>query len=208
MALMASSDGGITWGATKTIYTGPATYSDLARDSLGNIYCIFGRDGNNIDLDPANPAARVTVAKFNLEWVVGGGPQPTVVVDNGATGFTTTGTWSTATGDTGYYGANYLTSTAGSATATWTPTITVAGNFDAYIRWTAHSNRSDAAPIMIKYNGDSSTATATLNQQIEGGTWDHLGTFALTAGTGNSVKVTASDAGHTVADAVMFQKEN
>ncbi len=210
MAVKASSDGGVTWGAAKTIYTGPATYSDLARDSLGNIYCIFGRDGNNhnIDLDPANPAARVTVAKFNLEWVTGT-VTPTIVVDNGTAGFSTTGTsWSgSSTSVAGFYGSDYITSPAGTATATWTPTITVAGDYEIYIRWTAHTNRPDAVPIEIKHNGGSLTSNVLINQQTEGATWYFLGKFNLTTGTGNSVKLSATDAGYSVADAVMFQKQ-
>lgn len=208
MAVARSADGGVSWGTPQTIYTGPATYSDLARDSLGNIYCVFGRDGNNhnIDLDPANPAARVTVARFNLEWVTGTNT-PTLVIDNADPGFTTTGTWGSSSTIAGYYGSGYVHSPSGTNTATWTPNITVAGNYEVYIRWTADSNRPDAAPVEVRYNGGTSVASATLNQKSEGGSWYYLGTFNLATGTGNSVKLYASDAGSCVADAVMFQKQ-
>lgn len=208
MAVKASTDGGVTWGTTKTVYVGPANYSDLTRDSRGNIYCVFGTEGNNhnIDLDPANPTASVTVARFNLEWVTGA-VTPTVLIDNGGAGFTTTGAWNTASGVAGFHGTSYLTSPAGSATATWTPTITVAGNYEIYIRWTAHANRPDAAPVEIRYNGGGSIVTPTINQQTEGGAWHYLGTFNLAAGTGNYVRLSASDTGYSVADAVMFQKQ-
>lgn len=203
MTVRASGDGGVSWGAAKLIYGGPATYSDLARDSSGNIYCVFGRDGDNHN---SGASARVTVAKFNLEWVTGT-DKPTLVVDNGGSGFTTTGTWSTSSTVAGCYGTDYAYSPSGTATAKWTPTIAVAGNYEAYIRWTADANRPDTAPIEIAYNGGSATATTTINQKTEGGGWYYLGTFNFAAGTGNSVKITASDAGATIADAVMFQKQ-
>lgn len=122
MAVRFSSDGGVTWpGSPKEIYGGDhaANYSDLARDSLGNIYCVFGRDGGSHN---HLAGARVTVAKFNLEWV-NGIDTPTIVIDNGAAGFTTTGTWNFGASVDGCYGSDYVTASQGTATATWTPTI-------------------------------------------------------------------------------------
>lgn len=203
LGVAASANGGITWGAPKLIYSGPSTYSDLARDSRGNIYCVFGRDGDNGNRG-AN--ARVTVARFNLEWLTGVAT-PTILIDNGDAGFSTTGDWTASASVPGYLGSGYATTSVDAATATWTPTITVPGNYEVYLRWTAYGNRPDAAPVQIKYNGGGSTAATTVNQKTEGGTWYYLGTYPLAAGTGNSVTISASDPGSCVADAVMFQKQ-
>jgi sialidase-1 len=60
-----SVDGGVTWAGEQLIHRGQSTYSDLARDSLGTIYCVYGRDGSDF------MGERVFVARFNAEWVVG-----------------------------------------------------------------------------------------------------------------------------------------
>lgn len=203
LTIKASTNGGINWGDDKVIHAGQATYSDLTRDGRGNIYCIYGRDGTSFC------GERVYVAKFNLEWVIGS-DKPTILIDNGDSGFATAGTWSGSSAAAGYYGANYEhDGAAGTSSdyATWTPAITVAGDYAIYMRWTAHPNRPDAAPVRIDYTGGSSTAHLTVNQQVDGATWRYLGTYHLTAGSGNQVRITDGDAGYTVADAVMFQKQ-
>jgi hypothetical protein len=132
---------------------------------------------------------------------------PTIVIDNGASGFSTEGAWGASAAVPGYYGAGYLESRADTSTASYTPAITVAGNYEVFIRWTAAPNRPAAAPIEIKYRGGSATAKTMINQKVEGGSWYCLGTFNLLPGTGNSVKLLGSGAGTCVADAVMFQKQ-
>jgi hypothetical protein len=225
LAVRLSTDGGVTWpGSPSMIYgvhnpgveTGPtATYSDLARDSFGNVYCIFGRDGMKADgVTPGNhnegPNAKVTVAKFNLEWLTTVAT-PTILLDNGASTFTTTGTWTNESTVAGYGGTDYKKTTSGTATARWTPTIVTAGNYEMYIRWTAGADRPGAVPVTIKYSGGSSTyivpAADQPDQRVEGGTWHYLGTKNLTAGTGNYVEITGTAASTTIADAVMFQKQ-
>ena len=88
-----------------------------------------------------------------------------------------------------------------------TPTITAAGNYEVYMRWTSDPNRPNAAPVTVKYNGGSSSVTPTVNQQKEGGSWQLLGVFPFSTGTGNYVEIAASNAGSTIADAVMFQQQ-
>jgi hypothetical protein len=224
MAVRLSTDGGVNWpGSPKDIYAsavssytlpGAATYSDLARDSYGNIYCIFGRDGTKPDGSPGNhnqgPNAKVTVAKFNLEWVTGVAT-PTILMDNGASTFTTIGTWTNDSSVAGHCGTDFKKTTSGSATARWTPTIATAGNYEIYIRWTAGADRPSAVPITIKYNGGASTYTVPAadkpNQQIEGGTWHYLTTKYFAVGSGNWVEISGTAGTTTVADAVMFQKQ-
>jgi hypothetical protein len=130
-----------------------------------------------------------------------------IIVDNTDSGFTSDTAWATSTAISGYYGSNYAhdgTSGADSAKwAKWTPNIAMTGNYDVYMRWTADPNRPDAAPLEIKYNGGTDTSK-TVNQTVDNGTWVKIGTYNLAAGTGNYVKISASDAGYTVADAVKF----
>ena len=203
MSIGYSTDGGVTWQGPKLVYNGTANYSDLARDSLGNIYCVYGRDGDN-----HNIGGSVWVSKFNLEWVAGT-PKATIVVDNTDSGFSTSGSWSTSSTTPGYYGSNYRYSTAADSTtkARWTPTITAAGTYEVYIRWPAYSNRPDAVPVTVAYSG--STATQTFNQQKQGGGWQLLGVYPLAANApgANYVEISASDSGATIADAIMIQQQ-
>lgn len=138
------------------------------------------------------------------------GPQTlTLIKDNAdATGFTKSGSWATGTGVAGFYGANYLSAgtvaQSGTCTATFTPTITVAGTYEVYARWTAASNRATNAPIDI--NSASGTATVTVNEQANNGTWMLLGSFPFNTGTTGSVVVRNNGGanGYVVADAVEF----
>jgi hypothetical protein len=133
------------------------------------------------------------------------------IVDNTDTGFTTAGTgWNANSSTSGYWGRNYLSdgTTAADANtkyARWTPNIAVAGNYKIYMRWAAASNRPDAAPVRVQYNGGVDN-TKTVNQQTNGGAWVEIGTYALAAGTSNYVQLLCTDAGFTIADAVRFEK--
>ena len=73
-----------------------------------------------------------------------------IIIANGGAGFRTAGSWSASVYDPGYYGSNYLqdgTATADSGkSATWTPTIPVAGDYLIYMRWAPAANRTSAAP--------------------------------------------------------------
>jgi hypothetical protein len=204
MSIGYSLDGGINWQTPKLVYNGMSTYSDLARDSLGNIYCLYGRDG-----DSHNVGGYVSIAKFNLEWVTGVA-KSTVVVDNTDPGFSVAGSWSTSSTTDGYYGTNYRWSSAGSTstTARWSPSIPATGNYEVYMRWPALSNRPNAVPIKVVYDGGVNTATpAAINEQTGGGTWQFIGVYNMNAGSGNYVEISAGDAGSTIADAVMFQQQ-
>src|SRR5512135_1963409 len=132
-----------------------------------------------------------------------------VIIDNGQAGTSYTGTWS-ASSAAGYYGTNslwsYKSSSGGSApTYTWSATLPQSGTYDVYAWWTSYvgsTTRSTAAPYTITYNGGSQTVN--VNQRINGGQWNKLGTFAF--GTSGSVTLTASDVYPVVesADAVRF----
>ncbi|HVU32841.1 MAG TPA: sialidase family protein [Opitutaceae bacterium] len=65
-----SDDGGVTWKGGRLIHRGQSTYSDLARDSAGNVYCLYGRGGTNFMGD------RVYVARFTAAWATGTDRQP------------------------------------------------------------------------------------------------------------------------------------
>lgn len=66
-----SYDEGQTWAVNKTIEEGPSMYSDLAVTKNGTILCFYGRSGNSTGLNHF-AGGRLTVARFNLEWLTEG----------------------------------------------------------------------------------------------------------------------------------------
>ena len=128
----------------------------------------------------------------------------TVIVDNSDPGVAITGAW-TASDYEPPYGLNYLhdgDAGKGKKSVRWTPTIDVAGNYTVQIFVEKGANRATNVPVDIIRG--SSKSTVTVNQRAKGG-WVTLGTWALAAGTGNSVTVrTTGTNGYVIADAVRF----
>lgn len=125
--------------------------------------------------------------------------QGDIIIDNGGTGTTFTGTW-TVSGGTGAYGADSLYGRNG-ATYTWSFDVPEAGEYEVFMWWTEFSSRSNAAPVRITHG--SGTSDLTVNQQTGGGQWNSLGTFTFQAS--GSVRLSAPSAYPTsyCADAVM-----
>jgi hypothetical protein len=94
------------------------------------------------------------------------------------------------------------------ATATWTPTITTAGDYYVYARWSSYTNRATNAMYTVNYNGSS--ATHLVNQQINGDQWNMLGSvqYNFAAGTSGNVVLSIEGAdGQVIADAVGFDSD-
>ena len=124
-----------------------------------------------------------------------------VVIDNGGPGTSYTGNWMVS-GATGYYGANSVYAMSG-AKYTWSFTPTVSGSYQVSMWWTAYSTRSTAVPVDITHSGG--TARVTVNQKLNGGKWNVLGTYSLIGGVTYTVTVTAPPSpATTCADAVKF----
>lgn len=109
--------------------------------------------------------------------------------------------WSTGTSASDKYGADYkFKSTAPvSDAATWTINVP-GGTYAISAWWCAGANRSAAAPYVLPNN-----ATVNVNQQINGGKWNALGTIGL-AGGNNVTKLScwAATGYVVVADAVKY----
>lgn len=131
-----------------------------------------------------------------------------IIIDNKDSECTFNGQWQTSAATAGFYGTNY--SSDGTATADpekwakWTPDIKIAGAYNIYMRWTASTNRPNAAPLEIKYGG-SLDMSKTVNQTTDNGVWKLIGTYRLSKGTDNYVKIKCTGAGYTIADAVRFE---
>ena len=128
-----------------------------------------------------------------------------IIIDNPSA--TIVGTWSTGTSATDKFGTDYRFKTQGTGAAysEFRPTIVTAGNYRVYEWHPQGSNRTVAAPIVIRHN--AGTNTFTLNQQINGGAWNLVATYFFAAGTSGYVRITDAfpDTGKAVmADAIKF----
>ncbi len=131
-------------------------------------------------------------------------PVSDIIVDNTSANFSVVGgSWSTGTASADKYGSDYRyrSTAAVSEPAKWAPALQTR-NYDVYAWWPAGSNRSTTAPYIINHN--SGSTTVRVNQQANGGKWNLLGTFAMSAG--KDVQLSCwTTAGYVVmADAVKF----
>ena len=163
-------------------------------NTTGTFTVTFTVTDSNLAADPTPAQITVTVAESGSS----------VIVDNTEADFSSTGLWDFSTGVPGYYGSDYLWTSGGdgSRTATWQFNIGTAGTYNVQAQWTAHSNRATNAPYTL-YNNGILVAHVTLNQQINGGQFNSLGTFALAAGT-LQVVLDNGASGVVIADAVQI----
>ena len=92
----------------------------------------------------------------------------------------------------------------GSKSVEFRPSLTRTGPYEVAIWYPADSGRADNVPVDVVHGGG--TSTATVNQQIDGGQWVVLGTYAFAAGTSGYVRIgNAGTSGEVVADAVRFR---
>ncbi|MDB6121456.1 MAG: D-alanyl-D-alanine carboxypeptidase precursor [Pedosphaera sp.] len=129
-----------------------------------------------------------------------------IIIDNPAA--TVVGSWSSGTTATDKFGTDYRFKAqgTGSASLKYTPNIVTAGSYNVYEWHSVGSNRTTGAPEVITFSGGSQTIT--VNQQLNGGQWNPLGTYTFAAGTAGSVKITDASVGSSlvvIADAIKFE---
>lgn len=129
-----------------------------------------------------------------------------VIIDNGDSNTSFTGLWSVSGAPDPYdpakAGATSLFSRDG-ATYTWTFTPSLSGVYQFSMWWTQYSSRSTSIPVSIRHAGG--TAGAVINQRVNGGKWNVIGSYSFLAGVSYDVKITAQPGpSSTCADAVRF----
>lgn len=132
-----------------------------------------------------------------------------IVIDDGDAGCILSGAWVYVTGAGAaayngdyWYDSDSLTET---SIAKYTPYIAIAGNYNVYAMWRSGSNRCTSVPYTTYYNGGQQTVY--VNQQLNGGVWNLLGTYNFAVGETGYTKVTNKATGGDVviADAVKFE---
>jgi len=124
-----------------------------------------------------------------------------VIIDNGDTGTSSTGTWAVS-GGTEPYGDNSLWARDG-ATYTWQFDSEPPGTYEVLKWWSAWPSRATDISVDINYTGG--IETITINQQEGAGDWNSLGSYYF--GSSGSVRITAAfgSSVSTCADAVWFR---
>lgn len=113
--------------------------------------------------------------------------------------------WTSSTNVAGYYGTGYYVAS--------TQAISDGASFFFYLPsaatrtvsawWTAAGDRSTSAPFVMSNASNTNLGTVNVNQQINGGKWNTLGTFNFTAGWNKVVLSRWAPSGAVVvADAV------
>jgi N-acetylmuramoyl-L-alanine amidase len=133
-----------------------------------------------------------------------------VIVDNGGTGYTETGSWNSASSG-GYNDGSYrytsTTTGAPTATARFTPNIPKAGWYAVYVWYKKEGTTTTAGKITIHHAGGSSEWVQNMNQ--DGYSWKNVGMYYFENGsdqTNGSVLIDnqSSSSGNVIADAVRF----
>jgi len=123
-----------------------------------------------------------------------------VIMDNLSSGVSSVGTWNVSS-TSGFYGTNSFYSSTLGNTFTWPVTLVPGTTYEVYAWWTAASNRYTAVPYQIR-DGATLLGTVPVNQRLNGGQWNLLGTFVFNNAGGSITVVQAG--GFTIADAVRF----
>ena len=84
--------------------------------------------------------------------------------------------------------------------ATWAFNVSKAGQYDVYARWVEGSEKPSDVPYTVNYDGGSTTIR--VDQRVNGGHWNRLGTFAFRDQGSVVVSDDASSGQDVVADAI------
>jgi PKD repeat protein len=126
------------------------------------------------------------------------------VVDNGETGFSTTGYWAESDGQ-GFWGTPSIYTDEAGATAKWTPSLAYSGPYEVLIRWTKTETMTNDAQYTVNYAGGSQAFTIDQSGGQDA-KWVSLGQFQFNAGTSGNVILESTSVGETTtADATLFR---
>lgn len=197
-----------------------AAYQDNFNGGLDQ----FGRrPANPAGIDIADGSFWTDLGLTNNDWVevtylwtTGGGTPSGLVIDsNNASNDSTKGyieltgsSWASSTNVAGYYGSSYLVSStaAVSEPATFWFYLPAAATRTLDAWWTSAADRSTTAPFIIWSATGTQLATVKVNQQLNGGRWNTLGTWSFPAGW-NKVQLSrwTTAGSYVVADALQVR---
>ncbi|MDB6026400.1 MAG: hypothetical protein JWM68_2623 [Verrucomicrobiales bacterium] len=197
-----NSDSVVNYGLT-TSYGTTSSNSTMVVNHSRTLTGLSASTTYHYRVKSKNTAGQVATSGDFTFTTLAAGQVSDIIIDN--TGATVVGTWSTGTGSTDKFGTDYRFKSGGTGAAylQFTPTVLTAGDYEIYEWHPQGANRTIAAPVVIAYNGG--TTTVPVNQQGNGGVWNLLGTFNFAVGSAGNIKITdnyADSANVVMADAV------
>jgi len=132
-----------------------------------------------------------------------------IIVDNPDAVADPDGDWSTLAGY-GYGGDLwYKAEGTGSATVTWTPDVSIDGDYKVYAWWIEGGSRATNAPYTIYYDGGSETIGVNQKEAGTGGQWNELGTYPFPVGAFGYVVLSDGPGadGVVIADAIRLERQ-
>ncbi|MBA4149704.1 MAG: hypothetical protein H0X66_16450 [Verrucomicrobia bacterium] len=173
----------------KTVHTLISNYQNRWNGGNGLMRLLrFSPSQNKVFVTTYSPYTGTYETDANSQFSFNYDMRKTVTVDNSNSGFSVAGTWSTGTTAVDKYGSDYrFRSTQPiSEPATWSGGLVGSGNYTVQAWWSQGPNRSATAPYIVYHSAGSTSIN--VNQQINGGKWNALGTFNLNSGA-NQVKL-------------------
>ena len=118
------------------------------------------------------------------------------------------GNWVDTNVLTGFFRENYEYSTAGTGSnqAKWLFSIPKDGDYNVYAWYPASSSNSTSAPYTV--NHASGSTTVPVNQRLNGGQWNSLGTFHFGAADYSVVLTNNVSSGRVIADGIRVEDVN
>ena len=176
LSISGMGSGSVGVSPSQATYTSNTVVTVTATPSAGKRFLNWAGDATGT----SNPLGVAMNANESIIAVFSDGVTD-LIVDNSDAAATFTGSWTSSTGTTPFYGTNYTfaNTVTGSATstATYRPTFYAAGRYDVYVWYTSSANRATNAPFTIQHNGtqDSLTFDESVNgANVNGANWTLL----------------------------------
>lgn len=117
------------------------------------------------------------------------------------------GGWTLSNSNDGFYNMNYYAiasaASVGLASTIWRPHQPLSGDYEISVSWATASNRATNATYLIHHQ--YAISTVTINQRINGGKWNILGTYSFNLNTDAKIILTNQANGFVISDAVRFR---
>jgi hypothetical protein len=123
-----------------------------------------------------------------------------LILDNAGSGTSSIGTWYVS-GGADPYGTDSLYANEAGASYTFSIDLITPGEYQVFAWWTEWRNRRTSVPYDISDLGG--TGTVTVNQQLNGGQWNRLGS-TWNFGANATITIRSLGDGTTSADAIML----
>jgi hypothetical protein len=135
--------------------------------------------------------------------------QVVILDDTSPTGITGSGIWWRSAAVSGFYGDGYMEdgkAGKGAKNLRFTTSVTDAGTYRVFLRWSAAKNRPARVPVDV--TSVAGTDTVRVNEKMNGGAWMELGTFNFDPAVGSAMITirTGGTAGYVVVDAIKLEQ--